>query len=123
MKKHPHLKDAEKLLTNQFYTHFVNPNICEISYEKSTSPFAFLTVDPSIFNGIGLSIALDCNDTYSIAELTITCMHAAPVALADPFYMSKSGTLHWNDEALAQWQLECDGDILKDLPTVSNAVN
>lgn len=120
MKKHPYLENANKLLKNLFYIKFIDKNVCEVRYEKNTAPFAFLIIEENQgFDGIGLSIALDCNDTYAVAELTITLMHVAPVALADPFFIANNGDLHWNDSALEQWQLETDHDILKDLTPIS----
>lgn len=123
MKSHPHLIQAKKILSHRFYVNFIDKNICIVALDKKTQPFAHLVVEQASFDGIGLSLAFDYDDTFAVAELVISLMHVAPVALADPFYQSKSGDLYWNDAALEQYQLECDSDILKDLPPVSNSVN
>lgn len=120
MKKHPHLKQAENLLKNQFHIKFLDSNVCVISIDKISSPFAHLIVQDD-FDGIGLSLAMDFDETYVVAELVISLMFCAPVALAEPFYESKNGGMYWDQPAFEQFQMETDSDLLKNLQPITDS--
>ncbi len=121
MKKHPYLKQAEKLLSPRFFVEFLDENIAAIAFEEGFEPFAHIVIEPSQFDGIILSWALDFNEVTLASDITINLMHCASLALGEVFYYSKSGNIYWNEQAEEQFGMEQDSDLLIDLvpPTVS----
>lgn len=119
MKKHPYLKQAEKLLSPRFYVNFLKGNVATISFEEGWDAFAHLVIEPDQFDGIILSLSLDFNEPNLVADITISLMHCANLALGETFYCSKAGNTYWGDDASEQFEIEKNPEILKELVPIN----
>jgi hypothetical protein len=120
MKKNPYLEQAAKMLKKQkMYTKFRDENLLEISQDKESKVFCFLTIEKEQFPGMIISLAFDYHETYVVADMVINLMHIAPVALGEAFYRSKNGNLYWGTDAAFHFALECDSQIIRDIEPVS----
>jgi len=121
MKKNPYLQTAAKRFKKQsLYPVFRDENVLELSLDKKSHPFAFLTVERDQFPGIIMSLAYDFSDAYLTADITLFLMHVCPVALGEAFYRSKDATLYWGEDASFRYALENDDKLIKELPVYND---
>lgn len=116
MSKNTYLISAEAMLMNdEYFVEFKDDNVLELSLSKEEKPFAFIVIEKDQFPGFIVCISLDFLDCYIIANLMINLMHIAPVALGEGFYRANDGILYWDEDAIGQFELEKNPELLEKL--------
>jgi hypothetical protein len=119
-----HLKLAQESLESKFYCLFREKNVLEISLDKEDLPFLFLvTENPEI---ILMSFSIDFDNAAVAAQIALELNDITKVAVAENFFMSKSGEVFWEEEALLKF-MEESSDVIKnpliDMKPISSLKN
>jgi hypothetical protein len=97
--EHKTLLKINKLLTNKYFSYFVDDNILSIAEDKTVAPFAHLIVDIDHKDIVILALAVDFPDSILAVEVALLASRVAEVALGDPFYIAKNGHTYFEEEA------------------------
>lgn len=115
------LEKAKKVLDQKFFCLFREKNVLEVSLDKNDLPFLFLVTEtPDL---ILMSFSVEFNNAAVAAQLALELNDITKVAVAEDFYVSKEGEIHWEEAALlkyAEESMEVQKNPLVDMKAISS---
>lgn len=90
---------AETYLSKSYYCYFKDKDILVVAEDKSVLPFLYVLVDPHYKNTLLLSFAIDFPFPSRACVIGLELSNICNIAVAEDFYISKSGSTFWGDEA------------------------
>ncbi len=119
-----HLKLAKQILDTKFYCLFRDKNVLEISLDKNDLPFLFLVTENSEM--ILMSFSVEFDNAAVAAQIALELNDITKVAIAEDFFVSKTGDIYWEGEALLKF-MEENSDTVKnpliDMKPISDLKN
>lgn len=116
-----YLEKAKEMLNSKFYCLFRDNNVLEISIDKNDLPFLFLVTDKEDL--ILMSFSVEFDNAALAAQLALELNDITSTAVAEDFYISKTGEVHWDAEALEAFVMDNFEYPLMDMEPISNLKN
>lgn len=96
-----YLEKAKEMLNNKFFCLFRDNNVMEVSLDKNDLPFLFLVTEKEDL--ILMSFSIEFDNAALAAQLALELNDITTTAVAEDFYISKTGEVYWDDDAIMQY--------------------
>lgn len=116
-----HLEKAKDMLSNKFFCLFRDNNVMEISIDKNDLPFLFLVTEKEDL--ILMSFSIEFDNAALAAQLALELNDITTTAVAEDFYISKTGEVYWDDLALEAYVMDSHEHPLMDMEPISSLKN